>query len=501
MIDAMHDGVVVHAADGSIVAFNERATILLGLTADQFRGRSAIDPLWRVEHLDGSLMAQEELPTNTARLTGQSVIDGSFWLRVGDGPRKLITGCARPIGGDGIPTPCPVMVTFRDITHIWEQSERARRADTLATVIDLSFDGIVVIDAHERIQLANPAFARLLQVDHPASLVGSDFSTLVARGDQQPFEQRLRTLLASHPAVLNDPAEHRFTLQLLTRQGEFLATELSMACMTWRGGPAIVCVVRDDSARQQLEGEVRQLQKVEAIGAFAMGIAHDFANVLQIIGGASRALEHEVRHAGPSASAADAIDNLQHAIARGTEMTRHLLAFVRRTPRKASLIDPCEEIRAIAGMLRRLLPDRMGLTLDLATDGGLLRMHRTDLEQVLLNLVVNARNAMGDVGTITIRSVELPDHRLQVEVIDDGPGMPASVGASPVNQDETDSGASPGGTGLGLSIVRRIVGGAKGEFAIESGPEGTVCRVILPTEPLTARTTVITPRYVRRIEA
>jgi len=378
---------------------------------------------------------------------------------------------------------------------------RALDADTLATLVELSFDGIVVIDAAERIQLANPALARLLQVDHPTALVGRDFLSVVSRGDQEPFAERVRTLVNAPGDRAPATAGHRFSLQLLTAQGDFVPTEVSMARMSWRGAPALVCVVRDDSARQQLEGEVRQLQKVEAIGAFAMGIAHDFANVLQIIGGASRALEHEVKQVIPSDSAIDAIDNLQHAVSRGTEMTRHLLAFVRRAPRKPALIDPCEEIRAIAGMLRRLLPDRMGLTLDLATDGGLLRMHRTDLEQVLLNLVVNARNAMGDAGTIIIRSVELPDHRLRVEVIDDGPGMPAGVGAGTEAQIGADGALSPGGTGLGLSIVRRIVGGAKGEFVIESGPEGTVCRVILPTEPLTARTTVITPRYVRRIEA
>jgi signal transduction histidine kinase len=343
VIDALPGAVVVHAPDGSIIAFNARAPEILGLTPEQFQGRSAIDPLWRAERLDGSLMEQTELPTNVARLTGRTVIDESFWLRVGDAPRRFITGSAAPLQV-GAPTPCAVVVTFRD-----------------------------------------------------------------------------------------------------------------------------------ESDRYELVKEIRQQQKVEAIGAFAMGITHDLANMLQVIGGAARALNREVTEGSPTPEARRALDDLTLSIERGTEMSRHLLTFARGTSTAPEVIDAYDEITTIGTMLRRLLPDRMALTLDLVVNAGQLRIYRTEFEQVLLNLVVNARNAIGEVGTITIRCAPLPDQRLQIEVIDDGPGMMAPSAS--------DSPVPSSGNGLGLGIVRRIIDGARGSFVIESGPAGTVCRVVLPVEP------------------
>jgi len=488
VLDALPDGVVVHAPDGSIVAFNARAPELLGLSADQFRGHTAIDPLWRVERLDGTPIDQAELPTNVARLTGRVVEETTFWLRVGDAPRRLIAGSASPMD-IGAPVPCAVVVTFRDVTDAWFVSEQAKRLDALSTLIELSFDGIVVIDATERIQLANPAFARLLRADDVAGLVGRDFTLVVAVAQRALFEQRFRSLVETEASDLSDALRHRFALSLLTEAGVAVPTELSMARMIWRGAPAIVCVARDDSARRQLEAEVRQLQKVEAIGAFAMEIAHDFANVLQVIRGAARTFEKGSVEGATEDAHLSAVENLNYAIGRGSEMTRHLLAFVRREPRTLERIDSYEEIRATAGLLRRLLPDRLVLSLDLAADAGLLSMHRTELEQVLMNLVVNARNAMGDAGTIVIRTVGLANNRLQIEVVDDGPGISF----------HPDGDASEG-SGLGLSIVRRIVDGAAGEFVMASGPNGTTCRITLPTAPPAAGPPVGL-RYVSRVEA
>jgi len=488
VLDALPDGVVVHDADGSIIAFNARAPELLGLSADQFRGHAAIDPLWRVERLDGTPIDQAELPTNVARLTGRVVEETTFWLRVGDAPRRLIAGSASPLEICA-PVPCAVVVTFRDVTEAWLVSEQAKRLDALSTIIELSFDGIVVIDAEEHIQLANPAFARLLRAEDVGRMVGRDFTLVVAAAQRPEFVKRFRSLVETEVFDVTDARTHRFAVSLVTDSGTAVPTELSMARMMWRGAPAIVCVARDDSARRQLEAEVRQLQKVEAIGAFAMEIAHDFANVLQVIRGAARTFEKGSVEGATKDAHLSAVENLNYAIGRGTEMTRHLLAFVRREPRTPERIDSCEEIRVIAGMLRRLLPGRVVLSLDLAADVGLLSVHRTELEQVLMNLVVNARNAMGDAGSIVIRTVGLTNNRLQIDVVDDGPGISFSP------DDEASA-----GSGLGLSIVRRIVDGAAGEFVIASGPNGTTCRINLPTAPLAAGTPV-GMRYVSRFEA
>jgi len=359
-------------------------------------------------------------------------------------------------------------------------------AGPFAQLVALSRDGIVVINRARRIRLANPAFAHLLGIPSGDGLIGSELAAHIYQADQRHFEGLGG--IADAPAMGD-----RLPLQLVRQDGRLIPTEISVAPIRWDSQDGYLLIVRDESARQQLEGEVRQLQKVEAIGAFATEIAHDFANVLLVIGGSARALEK--RDDDREARAA-ALQDLREAVARGTEMTRHLLAFVRKAPRSPGLIDPYSEIRAIGAMLRRLLPDGMTLKLDLETFSPLLRLDRTDLEQVLLNLVVNARNAMGNSGTITIRTLVDQEARLLIEVIDDGPGVPNDQPRPTIS-----SNSDVVSTGLGLGIVRRIVQGAKGIFTMDSTADGTTCRVSLPTVPLSGRpTSVVTPRYVTRIE-
>lgn len=348
--------------------------------------------------------------------------------------------------------------------------ERARFEE----VINVSFDGILVVDEHGRVLLANPAFACMLGLDDAESVHGRPLTDYVARIDRTMVD-RLVTSDAA-PDATGEARADRLMLRLAPSRGAMLPVELTCSRIPWAGRLASVLVIRNDTERRELEAEVRQLQKLDTMGTFALGIAHDFANVLQAMGGAARELARALPRNATNDHGFLALADLTTAITRGGEMTRHLLAFVSKTPLTPSLLDPAVELQETASMLRRLLPPDIRLDMELADDLPLVRLSRTELEQVLINLVVNARNALGESGVIQVRMTNDGTDWVVLDVADNGPGFDGTH--SEFGHDVAT------GTGLGLGIVRRIVYGAHGEFFIDSGPTGTTCRVRLRALPL-----------------
>jgi len=350
--------------------------------------------------------------------------------------------------------------------------ERARFEE----VIHVSIDGILVVDEHGTIRLANPAFARMLGVDDPEVLHRRLLSDFIARSDRTNLGQLAAGSVGEFAS--GPDGARRLPLRLAPIRGPMLPVEITSSQVPWEGRHATVLIVRDDTVRRELEADIRQLQKLDTMGTFALGIAHDFANVLQAMGGAVR----EIARCLPPDVATDrgslALSDLKTAIARGGEMTRHLLAFVSRKPAAPSLLDPAVALHEATTMLRRLLPPDIRLDVHLEDDVPLVRLSRTEFEQVLMNLVVNARNALGASGDIQVRLARDGTDWILLDIADNGPGLDGT--AHTVGDD------MPAGTGLGLGIVRRIVYEANGAFSIDSGPTGTTCRVRLRALPLPA---------------
>lgn len=252
-----------------------------------------------------------------------------------------------------------------------------------------------------------------------------------------------------------------------------------------------VSALTDVSERVQLEAELRQAQKMEAVGRLAGGVAHDFNNVLTAIVGGTEFLAERFAH---DPDAAVELEAIARAAERATSLTRHLLAFSRQQvlrTESASLNDVAE--RAV-GFLRGSLGEDIEIDLRLAPDLGLARIDTAQLDQVVLNLAVNARDAMPRGGRLTIGtrnvSFDVPSpidgitvpagDYVELVVQDTGEGMDELTRAAVFEPFFTTKGARRG-SGLGLSMVYGIVRQSDGFVSVDSAPgAGATFRILLP---------------------
>jgi two-component system, cell cycle sensor histidine kinase and response regulator CckA len=247
----------------------------------------------------------------------------------------------------------------------------------------------------------------------------------------------------------------------------------------------ILVVARDVTKRKALEDQLRHSQKMEAVGRLAGGIAHDFNNLLTVIDLQTEFLADSMSMEDPRRAE---VDEIRRASRHGAALTRQLLAFGRRQANQPRVLDVNRLVRDMERMLRRVLGDDIRWHMELAQDAGTIHMDPAHLEQVLLNLVVNARDAMPAGGSIFIRTVEggcsregpcAPEARcVCIEVRDTGLGMDAATRERVFEPFFT---TKPSGTGLGLSTVYGIVNQAGGCVELESEPgEGTTFRLRFP---------------------
>jgi signal transduction histidine kinase/CheY-like chemotaxis protein len=251
---------------------------------------------------------------------------------------------------------------------------------------------------------------------------------------------------------------------------------------------------RETAERRRLEERLRHAQRLEAIGTLAGGVAHDFNNLLTAVKGYASAALEELRTWDPAR--AD-VEEIKRAADRGAELVRQLLAFSRKQVLKPRVLDLDEAVAGVEKLLRRLAGEQR--TLEVVRGGGAWRV-RVDpgqLEQVLVNLVVNARDATAPGGRITIASDEvaldeaaarrwhdgLPGRFVRLSVSDDGAGIDEATLVHIFEPFFTTKERGRG-TGLGLSTVYGIVNQSHGFIAVTSAPgQGTRFDVFLPAEP------------------
>src|SRR6185503_7899460 len=229
--------------------------------------------------------------------------------------------------------------------------------------------------------------------------------------------------------------------------------------------------------------QLRQSQKLEAIGTLASGIAHDFNNLITVISGYTQLA---LMRADKESAAADDLRQVIDASDRAANLTHQLLAFSRKQVLQPTVLDLGEVVKGISPMLSRIIGEHIELRIETADSLARVRADRGQLEQVLLNLAVNARDAMPSGGVLTIatsnvRDAELPPaSRVSLVVRDTGTGMPDEVRERIFEPFFTTK--EPGkGTGLGLSMVYGIIKQSGGTVAVESAiGRGTSFFITLP---------------------
>jgi PAS domain S-box-containing protein len=283
-----------------------------------------------------------------------------------------------------------------------------------------------------------------------------------------------------------------YELEILAKDGRRIAVEVNSKLMYEDGVPiAVQGIARDVTERKQLEEQLRQSQKMEAIGQLAGGVAHDFNNLLTAINGYSSLALQRI---DSSSSIRPYLEEVKKAGDRAANLTRQLLAFGRKQILQPLPLDLNNIVSDMNKMLRRLIGEDITLTAKLAANLKHIKADPGQIEQVLVNLVVNARDAMPTGGQLTIETanVELdqeyaarhvgirPGQYVMLAVNDTGVGMDEATRARIFEPFFTTK-AKGKGTGLGLSTVYGIVQQSGGSIWVYSEPEhGTVFKVYLP---------------------
>ncbi|GAB3421618.1 response regulator [Massilia agilis] len=263
----------------------------------------------------------------------------------------------------------------------------------------------------------------------------------------------------------------------------------SGACVARRQRDAAFVSLRH--SQEQLEASqwaLHQAQKMEAIGQLTGGVAHDFNNVLQIIGGNLQLLK---LMGGINEAGRARVDMALAGVERGAKLSSHLLAFARRQPLQAVVLNPGHLLREMDEMMRRVLGPRARVATEIAPGLWSTTADPNQLNNVLLNLAINARDAMAGEGTLTIRAANVgagsarpagvdPGEYVMIEVADSGKGMPPEVLERAFEPFFTTKPTGQG-TGLGLSMAYGFVKQSGGEIVLESEPgRGTRVRIYLP---------------------
>ena len=298
-------------------------------------------------------------------------------------------------------------------------------------------------------------------------------------------------LLAVH--MLSGNRDLQTGFRHLKKDGSLIEVEIVSHQVRFLGRRARLVLARDVTEQRALRAHLEQAQKMEAVGQLAGGVAHDFNNLLTVICSGTAMLKGERL----SDEGREDLAEVAHAAMRATELTRKLLAFSRKQTMQPRVIQLDDEVRDAEKMLRRLVREDITITTRLHAGGGLVLVDPAQLETVLVNLIVNAQDAMPSGGRITIETSEVqvddelaqryPDlehgPHVMLAVSDTGVGMPAHIVARAFEPFFTTK-EKGRGTGLGLATVYGIVKQSGGLVRLSSEPgRGTTAFVYLPRAP------------------
>jgi PAS domain S-box-containing protein len=391
-----------------------------------------------------------------------------------------------------------------------EANEALRAGETLlATVTGSIHVGLVIVDEQHRYRYANRAYCEILGLE--GDLVGK----LVADMIPAAYEAQIRSRLEQ--AFAGEVVSYELWLPALAG-GAPRYYAVTYRPGIDRIGPHVVVVIVDISERKRTEdalaaseARLRQSQKLEAFGQLAGGVAHDFNNILGVILSCGELLALTLPPADEEAR--QLIEGISDASQRGATLTRQLLAFTRQQVLAPRVLEVNGVIREVEKMLRRLIGEDIRLVSRLDPAAGKALVDPGQLEQVIMNLALNARDAMPQGGELTITTDQaqlgrelaaanpdiLPGAFVRISLRDNGKGMSPEVKERIFEPFFTTKGVGKG-TGLGLAVVHGIMRQSGGVIEVESViDQGTLIRVYLPIacgpeQPLPEPRTIVAVR-------
>ncbi|OQA38188.1 MAG: Blue-light-activated protein [Acidobacteria bacterium ADurb.Bin340] len=376
------------------------------------------------------------------------------------------------------------------VTQLEAAQESLRQSEAnLRVLFNSLHDAVIVHDFEGRVLEVNDAMLAMYGVDQKScrtyNLMDYSAPSVGDQGLEAKFHEIWSTLRSEGHALFRWKARRPLS------PGLDFDVEVSLRQAFWFGQEAVVAVVRDISERLRLEAMLHQAQKLDSLGQLAGGVAHDTNNMLGVIIGYTDLLLEDAPAATPLAND---LEQIRKAALHSADLTRQLLAFARKQPINPQVVDLNVLVESTHKMLRRLIGEQHALVWKPSTTLWSVWIDPSQVDQIVTNLAVNARDALGSGGTITLETANVqvdetyahqhpdakPGDYVVLTVTDDGHGMTPEVQARIFDPFFTTKGLGRG-TGLGLATVYGIVRQNEGFISVYSAlGEGTTFRIHLP---------------------
>jgi PAS domain S-box-containing protein len=497
VVETAVDGVILIDAHGIILMFNPACERLFGYASFEVIGRNVkmlMPEPYQSEH-DGYLNNYRETGERKIIGIGREVLGrkrgGSTF------PMDLSVGEAEEDGR-------PIFIgIIRDLTERkMAQKALGESAERMRAVVETAVDGVMLINARGIVQMFNPACERLFGYSAD-EVIGNNVRMLMPEPYRSEHDGYLMNYRRTGAAKIIGIGRE---VSGLRKDGSIFPMDLSVGEAKQEGESIFVGIIHDLTNRKRTEAQLVQAQKMETVGQLSGGIAHDFNNLLTVILGNAEALSLRLKAREDLRHLADTIAS---AAERGAELTQRLLAFSRRQVLQPSAIDCNALVESMEVLLRRTLREDIKLNIAIAAAPVFALADAGQLESALLNLSLNAQDAMPDGGTLTLTTQEIDLDRsmiageptmregryVMISVTDDGTGMSRETQEHVFEPFFTTKEVGKG-SGLGLSMVYGFVKQSNGHVSIYSEPGlGTSVRLYLPiAESLAASAAAPAPR-------
>jgi len=444
-----------------------------GVTRDAVTGRSVLAHATRDSWAELGAAVEAIFGGGVSRVRVQRSLhpDGTErWYELHSGPLK--------VGAEVV----AAIIVARDVTEARRlKAALAESEARFRTLFEHAPEAIVVLDVdRQRFVDAN---------QNACALFGLRLDELTRRDPvelspaRQPDGRTSAAVARGHIEAALGGGIPSFEWVHCTGQGRDVVCEVRLVRLPFAGRRLVRGSIVDVTERLRLEERVREGRTMEAVGRMAAGVAHDFNNMLTIVAGSASMI---LQSGACAEELRPELRSILRATEHGSALTGQLLTFARRESPPVELLDINRVVGALEGLLRRVLGERILLSTRLDPDGAPVWLNRSQLEQLVMNLVVNARNAMGEgIGSVTIRTCRhLWSTALSVE--DTGAGMTEEV-RERIFEPFFTTRRDGVGTGLGLATVYAVVTNAGASIHVDSTPGmGSVFEIVFPVARLPA---------------
>ena len=478
VVESQTEMVTRFLPDTTLTFVNEAACRMLGTSREDLIGRSFLPLLPQEERVDLARRLRAIAPDHPLVEAQHRVVleDGRVLWHLWTN-RGIFDEQGRLVEVQGV---------GRDITQRKEAEAALRQSEeNFRHLFEQSLDGIVVVGADGRIVSANQAFADIHGVA-VSEVVGKPAADFMHPDDRAEGVERLAAAVRGERLA---PGERLW--RDLRADGSIALVEARSRGIRWAGRPAVQTLLRDVTDRVRLEEELREAQKIEAVGQLAGGIAHDFNNLMTAILCHVSLLK---MHAGSPSEVLETAGVIEGAARRAAQLTSELLGFARRGKHQNILVDMKASVRACVGLFGRTLDRRVRVVTRFGAAPALVRGDPVQVEQVILNLAFNARDAMPEGGEMVLgtdvadvaeedcggRRGAKPGRYVVLTVQDTGGGIPEDLRGRLFEPFFTTKPRGKG-TGMGLAMVYGIAKnhGGWAELDAQARP-GATFRVFLP---------------------